>query len=205
MAPLPEITFAKCSQLLNNWQHWVADMLGCSLQLREVHLTDVAVHRDLFSRFSGDHTEICLGYVQRFLEIQVVLKSRQIRPHLSHGTRAENVAIDIGVDSRCVRMCGLIAHILSVVQIAQTHSRCISLAAAVSSSRNAGCARAIKACALSVEDLPLRLAEPNSVTTNCVSVRGVVTGPSNRATIRDTLPLAAVEWQAMIDLPPREA
>ena len=165
MAPLPEITFAKCSQLLNNWQHRVADMLGCSLQLREVHLADVAVHRDLFSRFSGDHAEIGLSYGQGFLEIQVVLNSRPIRPHLSHGTRAENVAIDIGVDSRCVRMCGLIAHILSVVQIAQTHSRCISLAAAVSSSRNAGCARAIKACALSVEESPFRFATPFSVTT----------------------------------------
>ena len=39
----------------------------------------------------------------------------------------------------------------------------------------------------------------------CVSMRGVVTGPSGLATMRDTLPLAAVEWQAMIDLPPREA
>jgi hypothetical protein len=28
-------------------------------------------------------------------------------------------------------------------------------------------------------------------------MRGVVTGPSRRGTMRDTLPLAAVEWQAM--------
>src|ERR1700722_20785682 len=127
MAPLPEITFAKCSQLLNNWQHRVADVLGCSLQLREVNLVDVAVERDLLSRFSGDHTEISLGYGHGFLEIQVVLNSRPVRPHVSHRTRAENVAIKIGVDNSCVRMRGLAPHILSVVQIAQTYSRCISL------------------------------------------------------------------------------
>jgi hypothetical protein len=83
--------------------------------------------------------------------------------------------------------------------------RCMTLAAAVSSPWNSGCASAINALARSVDDLPLRSVQPNSVTTTCVSVRGVVTGPSSRATIRDTLPFAAVEWQAMIDLPPKEA
>src|SRR5580704_6545092 len=124
MAPLPEVTFAKCSQLLNNWQHRVADMLGCSLQLREVHLADVAVHRDLFSRFSGDHTEIGLSYGQSFLEIQVALYSRSVRPHFSHGTRGEDLAIDIGIDSGCVRMYASVLHIgLSGFKILQTHSR----------------------------------------------------------------------------------
>jgi hypothetical protein len=33
-------------------------------------------------------------------------------------------------------------------------------------------------------------------------MRGVVTGPSSLATMRDTLPFAAVERAAMIDLPP---
>ena len=70
---------------------------------------------------------------------------------------------------------------------------------------NSGCVKAIKALARSVDDFPLRSVQPNSVTTICVSMRGVVTGPSSRATMRDTLPLAAVEWHAMIDLPPREA
>jgi hypothetical protein len=34
---------------------------------------------------------------------------------------------------------------------------------------------------------------------------GVVTGPSSRATMRETLPFAAVDRAAMIDLPPFEA
>ena len=37
------------------------------------------------------------------------------------------------------------------------------------------------------------------------SLRGTVTGPSSRSTIRETVPFAAVEWQAMIDRPPAEA
>ncbi len=49
------------------------------------------------------------------------------------------------------------------------------------------------------------LAAPYSVTTQCVSMRGVVTGPLSRATMRDTLPCAAVELAAMIDLPPLDA
>ena len=36
-------------------------------------------------------------------------------------------------------------------------------------------------------------------------MRGVVTGPSSRATMRETLPFAAVERLAMIDLPPFDA
>src|SRR6202023_1099339 len=55
----------------------------------------------------------------------------------------------------------------------------------VSSPWNSGCARAINALARSADDLPLRSVQPNSVTTTCVSVRGVVTGPSSRATMRD--------------------
>ena len=38
-----------------------------------------------------------------------------------------------------------------------------------------------------------------------MSIRGVVTGPSSRGTIRETVPLAAVERVAIIDLPPFEA
>jgi hypothetical protein len=43
------------------------------------------------------------------------------------------------------------------------------------------------------------------VTIQWVSIRGVVFGPSSRATNLDTLPFAAVECAAMNDLPPREA
>jgi hypothetical protein len=42
---------------------------------------------------------------------------------------------------------------------------CISLAAVASPAWNSGCARAINAVARSVDDLPLRSAQPNSVTT----------------------------------------
>ena len=72
-------------------------------------------------------------------------------------------------------------------------------------SRNRGWASPIRAVARSVEDRPLRLARPYSVTTQWVSMRGVVTGPVSRGTIRDTLPWAAVALAAMIDLPRREA
>src|SRR6201997_1429285 len=72
------------------------------------------------------------------------------RPYFSHGTRA---AIESRVESACVRMHRSVLHIcLSILQVVQTHRRCISLAAAVSPSRKLGCARAIKACALSVEE-----------------------------------------------------
>ena len=40
---------------------------------------------------------------------------------------------------------------------------------------------------------------------NSVSMRGVVTGPSSRATTREILPFAAVEVAAMFDLPPLDA
>src|ERR1700723_304839 len=46
MTPLPVIIFAERSQLLNDWHHRVANALGCSLQLGEVTLVDVAVERD---------------------------------------------------------------------------------------------------------------------------------------------------------------
>lgn len=64
---------------------------------------------------------------------------------------------------------------------------------------------AISARARSASDWPFISAQPNSVTTICVSVRGVVTGPSSQGTMRDTVPFAAVEWQAMIDRPPFDA
>src|SRR3984885_16372171 len=71
---------------------------------------------------------------QSFLEIQVVLYSRSVRPHFSHGTRGEDLAIDIRIDSGCVRMNASVIHIrLSVVPITQTHG-CISLAVALSPS-----------------------------------------------------------------------
>src|SRR5271168_1303134 len=80
-----------------------------------------------------------------------------------------------------------------------------SLAAALRPSRNSGCASVISACARSVDDRPLRFTAPNSVTMYWVSMRGVVTGPSSRATRREIFPFAAVEVAAMIDLPPLEA
>src|SRR5271163_1395363 len=80
-----------------------------------------------------------------------------------------------------------------------------SLAAALRPWRNSGWASAISACARSVDDRPLRFAAPNSVTMYGVSMRGVITGPSSRATMRETFPLAAVERAAIIDFPPFDA
>src|SRR5579859_1770606 len=80
-----------------------------------------------------------------------------------------------------------------------------SCAVRASSSRKRGWASSISAAARSRSDLPLRSAQPNSVTTIWVSLRGVVTGPSSLGTIRETAPRAAVEWQAMIDRPWRAA
>ena len=42
------------------WLCAVADVLGCSLQRREVHFADAAVQRDLFSRFFRDHAQMRL-------------------------------------------------------------------------------------------------------------------------------------------------
>ena len=78
------------------------------------------------------------------------------------------------------------------------------LAAAVSPSRKATRQADRSAWHQPVDDLPSRSAQPG-IPHDDVRRRGVVTGPSSRATMGDASPLAAVEWQAMIDLPPREA
>ena len=62
-----------------------------------------------------------------------------------------------------------------------------------SSSLNLGWAMPIKANVLSAVDLPLKFTAPYSVTTYWTSPLGSVAGPSILWTIREIVPLAAVE------------
>lgn len=78
-------------------------------------------------------------------------------------------------------------------------------ASTLSCCRKLGCANSMMLSARSVEESPFRFTEPNSVTIQCVSVRGVVTGPSRRGTIREIVSFAAVERVVIMERPPLDA
>src|SRR5262245_12816803 len=100
MRPLTESVPAQFHQLLNDRQHWIADLLGRFLEFRHVDLVDRAIAYNLRRRLLWNDPQLGLCARKRRLKIEIFLNTVLVREHTTHCASREYVAKYCRIEDR---------------------------------------------------------------------------------------------------------